>query len=103
MTLTYDTFAALRDQPFQLYLDPWDAAPAERAAPIAITLIQAEAHGPGTVGQRQTFTLTFCAMGGPQLAQQTYMVAHPQLGEHPIFLVPIGPGRGGMLYEAIFN
>jgi len=35
--------------------------------------------------------------------QATYLLQHPIKGEVPIFLVPIGPDKEGMKYQAIFN
>jgi hypothetical protein len=36
------------------------------------------------------------------LAQGTYRLSHPQLGELELFLVPLGPAAEGMQYEAAF-
>jgi hypothetical protein len=35
--------------------------------------------------------------------QGTYPIIHPEKGEIPVFLVPIGPDEFGMRYEAVFN
>ena len=35
--------------------------------------------------------------------QGVYTVEHPQKGELPIFLVPLGPDGKGMKYEAVFS
>jgi hypothetical protein len=35
--------------------------------------------------------------------QGTYPIIHPDKGEIPVFLVPIGPDEFGMRYEAVFN
>ncbi len=35
--------------------------------------------------------------------QATYLLQQPIKGEIPIFLVPIGPDKEGMKYQAIFN
>lgn len=35
--------------------------------------------------------------------QGTYFIENPELGSIPIFLVPIGPDKSGMRYQAIFN
>ena len=37
------------------------------------------------------------------LPQGTYKVEHEKLGTLEIFLVPIGPDKEGLCYEAIFN
>ena len=37
------------------------------------------------------------------LPQDTYLLAHPALGEHPIFLVPVAFDGATVRYEAVFN
>jgi len=37
------------------------------------------------------------------LPQATYLLAHPALGEHPIFLVPVALDGATVRYEAVFN
>jgi hypothetical protein len=37
------------------------------------------------------------------LPQRIYRIEHDAVGEHDLFIVPIGPGRGGLLYEVIFT
>jgi len=39
----------------------------------------------------------------PLLPQGIYRLAHPQLGEVDLFLVPIRQVRDGFVYEAVFN
>ena len=51
----------------------------------------------------EPFALTFRGPASPVLQQQIYSLTHPELGDSEIFLVPIGPDKQGMLYEAIFN
>lgn len=35
--------------------------------------------------------------------QSTFILIHPESGEIPVFMVPIGPDDQGMRYEAIFS
>lgn len=35
--------------------------------------------------------------------QGTYMLVHPEHGELALFMVPLGPGGGGMRYEITVN
>ncbi len=35
--------------------------------------------------------------------QGTYTIKHPDKGEIPLFLVPLGPDEIGMKYEAVFS
>jgi hypothetical protein len=51
---------------------------------------------------RSPFSLWFRGPHRPQLAQGTFCVDHPVMGELAMFLVPIGVDADGMRYEAIF-
>jgi hypothetical protein len=53
--------------------------------------------------RRRPFSLIFRGPRAPSLPQRIYHVEHDQVGALDIFLVPIGPGEGGMDYEAIFT
>jgi len=48
------------------------------------------------------FSLIFRGPVGPVLVQDTYQVRHSQLGEFPLFLVPVGPIQAEACYEAVF-
>jgi hypothetical protein len=49
------------------------------------------------------FSLIFRGPMSPILFQKIHTVSHEKLGEHLIFLVPIGPDGIGICYEAVFN
>jgi hypothetical protein len=51
------------------------------------------------------YSLLFHGPCDPQLPQQIFRLEHAELGALDIFLVPLGPDRGGqkMCYEAVFN
>jgi len=51
----------------------------------------------------EPFSLVFVGPLAPILPQQTWELAHPALGTHAVFLVPLGPREGRMRYEAVFN
>ena len=53
--------------------------------------------------ERQPFSVVLQARDGINHGQQMYQLNHPDLGDLSLFLVPLGPGEGGMRYEAIFN
>jgi uncharacterized protein DUF6916 len=53
--------------------------------------------------QLEQFSLIFKGPLTPWLLQSTYLLLHPQLGEQAIFIVPLGPRDGRMIYEAIFG
>ncbi len=52
---------------------------------------------------RTAFTLLFRGPAEPVLAQQSFQVSHPRLGQFPLFLVPVGADQAGVRYEAVFN
>lgn len=74
-----------------------------------LTLGAVEAHGtraprPDVPEFRTTpFSAVFLGPLSPVLPQRTWELAHPTLGTHAVFLVPIGPREGRMRYEAVFN
>ena len=51
----------------------------------------------------EPFSLVFLGPLSPVLPQRAWDLAHPALGTHGIFLVPLGPAEGRMRYEAVFN
>lgn len=53
--------------------------------------------------QLQQFSLIFTGAMSPWLPQGTYKLAHPQMRECELFLVPIGPDAVGMRYQAVFS
>jgi hypothetical protein len=68
---------------------------------VPVELVSAtELSGTGTC-----FSLIFRAAAEAPLAQCTYRVGHPLLGEFPLFLVPLGPSEddGRMELQAIVN
>lgn len=53
---------------------------------------------------RVPFALQFASPDRERYApQQTFTVRHGELGEFELFVVPLGPGDEGMLYEAVIN
>jgi hypothetical protein len=53
----------------------------------------------------ESFSLLFEGKGPSPFGQGMVDVQHPELPDHPLFLVPIGPaqgGQGGICYEAVF-
>ncbi len=54
-------------------------------------------------GRRKPFSLLFRGPLEPVLPQQIYEVRSEQTELMEIFLVPIGPGKVGMRYEAVFT
>jgi hypothetical protein len=52
---------------------------------------------------RQPFSVELLADIADSYAQQVYQLSHPTLGELTLFVVPLGPEKGGMLYQVVFN
>ena len=54
-------------------------------------------------GRSTAFSLLFRGEASAHLAQQTYWVDHPILGEIPLFLVPVGQDPKGTYYESVLS
>lgn len=52
---------------------------------------------------REPFSLLFRGAKELQVSQQIFRLNHPELGVHEVFLVPIGPDKQGMRFEAVFS
>lgn len=98
---TSDTFGPLTGQVFR-------AVPAS-GEPIELVFSACEETSYGSPEQwrrsvrRVPFSLLFHARDGRHLPQQTFTMHHPDLGEFPLFLVPLGPDGNGMRYEAVVS
>jgi hypothetical protein len=98
-TFTVATFADHVGETFQIRAD---------TKPVELALIAAtdltSRGGPGAAArQRAPFSIVFRGPGDTPLPQQIHRMQHAGIGEFEIFLVPVGPDREGMLYEAIFT
>lgn len=51
---------------------------------------------------RRPFSILFRCPHQTPLPQSIYWIAHPGLGEHEVFLVPVAHFENGVQYEAIF-
>lgn len=63
--------------------------------PLGILEPEADTH--------QSFSVLFRGPLEPMLPQHLYPLDNAALGEQILFLVPIGPDKHGMLYDATFN
>jgi hypothetical protein len=70
-------------------------------AEIKLVLSEVEELGRGQ--QRRAFSLCFLGPAQPILPQSTYRLDNAAMGTLEIFLVPLGPKDGGMIYEAVFT
>jgi hypothetical protein len=90
--LNYEDFALHVGTKFRL---------TEAPEPLEIELI--EASEPRATPQQIMFSLFFLGPKNLLLPQRIYQLAHEQLGEGTLFLVPIGQSDEGVKYEAVFN
>ncbi len=54
-------------------------------------------------GGYETFSLMLDGPAEPRLGQGIYELAHPRMGTHAIFIVPVQDLAPGIRYEAVFN
>ena len=100
-TFTVETFGRRLGERFRIH--------PQGAPPYDVTLIEATAlardagRGGGDDGGRTPFSIVFRAPADRLLPQQIYRLDHDAIGTFEIFLVPIGPDREGMRYEAVFT
>jgi hypothetical protein len=97
-TFTLATFAPHQGHTFQVQLP--------EGAPLALTLSEVTPLGAVTAppsAQRAPFSLVFLGPAAPLLPQRIYRLSHSSIGTFDLFLVPLGPGPGGLRYEAIFS
>jgi len=93
-TFTVDTFSPHLDDVFTVHVDG--------AASFPFRLVEATPWGgPAREGGRVPFSLVFHAP--VHVPQAIYPMAHPDIGEFALFLVPLGPHGDAMRYEAVFT
>jgi hypothetical protein len=94
--LTIEDFKNRVDQPF--------TATTQDGRTIELKLAQVDAlERPIEDKGREPFSLEFLAEDPHAAPQQTLGMEHEEMGAFPLFVVPLGPGEGGMRYEAIFT
>ena len=73
--------------------------------PIDLTLVGVESRPSESSEQQGMERFSVFFLGSPEflLPQNTYRVAHPQMGEFDIFLVAVGKETDGYRYEAVYN
>jgi len=97
--LTHDLFAGRVGESFEVSGDGVPAVTME----LAEVAEGSEPGGRGPHGEeRSQFSLVFRGPAGRVLPQAIYRLAHAELGELELFLVPLGPDAQGSRYEAAF-
>lgn len=86
-------------------LHPQDGDDENSENSIVLQLIDVSPLGDSSKDSRARtpFSLLFKGPVTPALNQKTHLLKQKDLGDLPIFLVPLGPEEDGMIYEAIFN
>ncbi|WP_428699390.1 DUF6916 family protein [Stappia sp.] len=92
-TATMADFEACKDKPVRL-------TAGGESMDLAITEVTA-VSGPERPGG--AFSVVFRGPREPVVEQAIHHIVVEGHGEAEIFLVPLGPDRDGMLYEAVFN
>jgi len=95
MQLTRDLFS---DKVGQIWAIDEAGAPA-----IELTLTEVEALRNYAKLAREPFSLIFTTRGDFVLPQRMYTLRHADLGQMPIFLVPVGREGDVTSYQAVFN
>jgi hypothetical protein len=72
---------------------------ADGELPLKLHEVQRLAHARRAGGG---FSLLFVSAPGAFFTQSVYPLVHDEMGTIEMFLVPLGPGEGGNLYQAIF-
>ncbi len=78
----------------------------ESMEPLEVYLIEVNDLGSGGGNadheSRRPFSIIFRGPNEPSLSQGTYAIGNDEFGSLDLFIVPIGPDKEGMLYQAIF-
>jgi hypothetical protein len=69
--------------------------------PVALELTLAEVTDRSNA-QIEQFSVLFTGPASPWLPQGMYTLLHPETRALDLFLVPLGPRDGRMVYEAVF-
>jgi hypothetical protein len=77
----------------------------EAPRPLELELTSVKTYDPLPADERrlERFSLYFLGPPDMMLQQGTYPLVHPSIGEHLLFIVPIGRDDEGFRYEVVFN
>ena len=92
-SLTHKAFTKHLETKFQIRIDTGTS--------VELTLI--EASELKVLPGQEHFSLLFRGPGEIFLGQGTFLVEHEDLGQFPLFVVPIRQDEQGYYYEAVFN
>jgi hypothetical protein len=93
------------EEEFRQHLNTSFRVQVDAPKPIELTLVDVVSR-PSDASEEQgmeRFSAYFSGSLEFQLPQDTYRLAHPQMGEFEVFLVAIAQEPNGYRYEAVYN
>jgi hypothetical protein len=94
-TLTHDDFRPRLGETF--------TAATEEGGSHAFVLVSVDMFAGPDDGGRTPFSLVFAEASQERIPQQTVTITHAEMGEFPLFVVPIAGDADGFRYEAVFT
>ena len=93
------------EEEFRQHLNTQFRLVVDAPKPVDITLIAVESRPSDAHEEAGMERFSAIFKGSPEflLQQSIYRLAHPQMGEFVVFLVPIGKEADGFRYEAVYN
>ena len=92
---------------FNAYVDETFSIQVESTEPLEVELVDVSDMGSddgwAESSARRPFSIVFRGPKESCLTQRIYRIEHDQMGSMDLFLVPIGPDKQGMRYEAVFT
>ena len=103
--LTIENFSKHLNNKFQIQFETGEGEEVAQST-FEAELVEVSQLGekPEDEEQRQSFSVIFRGPSEPVLSKQHICkISHDEMGQLDLFLVPIGPDKTGMLYEAVFT
>lgn len=100
--LTKETFSRHLGKRFRIQVEPGREVEMELTEATTLGAGEGPKNRPESF-RPEPFSIVFRGPKDSLLPQRIYRVSHPEMGEHDIFLVPIGADEEGLRYEAVFN
>lgn len=92
-----ERWRALVGRPLRIHVGP------DREIGVTLADVQDLGRRERPEGPLDCYALHLVSPEPGHVPQATYRLSGPELPALDVFLVPIGPGPAGMVYEAIFN
>jgi hypothetical protein len=98
--LTSADFSPHLNEIFQIHVESGKPVDAEL---IEVTVAGSWVDRGVSPAKRAPFSIVFQGPTDCLHCQGIHKIEHREMGVLELFLVPVGPGEGGMCYEAVFN